>query len=448
MYKTSIVLLLLVQSFSSFGQLNANEYFNDSVYSIASDNYSLAKENLKEVDLDLVDPVNRYYFLEFSLKKQDYKYYRKEIKDLTRNYGFQYTYQDTLNEFLIDVVKEQIHLNKLSEWTVLQSKKLFSKWIASHPEYISLEKKLSAIHTLDQASRRLLLNIKYESIPDLQSINMVDSLLLAQQIDSLVNMSDLENIIALQTICVKNDYSLPTNFDSGWAITGRFSFILFHNLKQGENIYTVHERIYPYIESAFRKQKVSIYFFEMYDEYLNIHSGKQYYGTLDSVPLINAANSYWFRKYLQSDIEPVKIDSERDLLKTFRKIVRTDQSHIRNYNVRDSLILVNYSTIKNLLLNNTSLNSQQKLKNRTKKKLEWGLLLTFIHILQSNPSFLINEEEVEFFAECINRKLLDNSQLKSALLKYNNDIEMNNFPEWADYYRDRIDSVKKKWNIE
>jgi hypothetical protein len=65
---------------------------------------------------------------------------------------------------------------------------------------------------------------------------------------------------------------------------------------------------------------------------------------------------------------------ENSLFKTFKKITELDQSHIRKNNIPDSLILLNFFKIKELLSSDISLNSEQKLKNKTKKKLELPLI--------------------------------------------------------------------------
>ncbi len=139
--------------------------------------------------------------------------------------------------------------------------------------------------------------------------------------------------------------------------------------------------------------------------------------------------------------------NENSLFKTFKKITELDQSHIRKNNIRDSLILLNFSKIKELLSSDINLNSEQKLKNKTKKKLKSDLLLTFLHVLQIDPRLLLNDETVEFFAQYIDKNLISNRQLKSALVAYNYDIEIGRWTNWTAYFDERIEFVKVKWKI-
>ncbi len=142
-------------------------------------------------------------------------------------------------------------------------------------------------------------------------------------------------------------------------------------------------------------------------------------------------------------------EHEAFLSKTFKKIIKADQSNIRNNSVRDSLILENFSLIKSLLDDSVNLNTNQELKKRTHKRLNIGLVMTFIHILQIDPQLLLNDKTAHFFAEYIDQKRIGSGELKSALNVYQIDVDNKRWPEeMAAYFLERVESVKRKWNIE
>lgn len=144
-----------------------------------------------------------------------------------------------------------------------------------------------------------------------------------------------------------------------------------------------------------------------------------------------------------------QVEHEIFLSKTFKKIVKADQSNIWNNNVRDSLILKNFNLIKSLLDDSVNLNTNQELNKRTHNRLKNGLVITFIHILQIDPRLLLNDETSNFFAEQIDQKRINSNELKSALSVYQIDVDNKRWPEESiTYFEERVESVKRKWNIE
>lgn len=139
---------------------------------------------------------------------------------------------------------------------------------------------------------------------------------------------------------------------------------------------------------------------------------------------------------------------EKMLLKTFKHIIKTDQSHIRNNSIREVLILNNFETIKSLLADSISLNPDQYLKKRTRKKLYTGLMATFIHTLQTAPNLLLNDETLDLFAEYIDKNLLRKKELNSALKILQYDTESNRFTKWTEYSLQRIPLAREKWKLD
>jgi len=139
--------------------------------------------------------------------------------------------------------------------------------------------------------------------------------------------------------------------------------------------------------------------------------------------------------------------NEKMLFKKFKEIIKTDQSNIRNNDVRHGLFFTNFETIKSLLADSISLNSDQDLKKRTRKKLHTGLMATFIHILQTDPSLLLNDETLDLFAKYIDADLIRKQELNSALNILQYEADSNRFPKWTEYSLQRIPLAQEKWNL-
>lgn len=75
-------------------------------------------------------------------------------------------------------------------------------------------------------------------------------------------------------------------------------------------------------------------------------------------------------------------------------------------------------------------------------------MITFIHILQIDPIKLLNEETSNLFASYIREDLIGNQELSSALKAYKIDIVNERWPNWTEYYWQRIERVKIQWKIE
>ena len=142
-------------------------------------------------------------------------------------------------------------------------------------------------------------------------------------------------------------------------------------------------------------------------------------------------------------------DHDAFLSKTFRKVIKTDQSHVRNNAVRDTLVRNNFDLINSLLADSVNLNTNQALKKRTHRRLKTGLVITFIHILQIDPKLLLNEATSDFLAEQIAQKRIGSNELKSALGVYQVDVDNKRWSEESmSYFTERLESVKAKWKIE
>lgn len=151
---------------------------------------------------------------------------------------------------------------------------------------------------------------------------------------------------------------------------------------------------------------------------------------------------------LQTGASTAQDEHDAFLSKTFKKVIKLDQSNIRNNKVRDSLIKDNFALIQELLEDSVNLNTNQSLKRKTSGRLKTGLVITFIHILQIEPTMLLNEETSDFFARHIAEERISSEELKSALSVYQVDVDNKRWPEERmNYFKERVDSIKEKWQI-
>ncbi len=81
----------------------AYKLIHDSVFNIIEDDYFKAKENLKQIEKHhLIDPGDKVTLLQYSLKNNDLKFFKKQIKKLIKNNGFNQT-----TKFIEDAKEER-----------------------------------------------------------------------------------------------------------------------------------------------------------------------------------------------------------------------------------------------------------------------------------------------------------------------------------------------------
>lgn len=290
-----LLLVALVVNFytSTWSQLSCYQVFYDSIDQVAEQDYLKAKKNYFSFGRQCKwDPINSYFFLEKVLETNDFKTYRRVVNELIIEYGFTYTTFDTLMENRIDVVKDLIYTKKLSEWTIKKSKRNHPKWLRDHPNNSIYLAAMKEIHTRDQLVRRMA-SYTYWNLDKFK--DQLDTTIIAELLEleeEIADKVDLENVIKFQTLCVRNNYRLPTNFDACWNITGLTSFVLFHNFKERTNAEEVFHRLYPYIERAYLDGKIPPHALELFDSYLYDIYGLQYYGSKgNEVQYTDAFNS-------------------------------------------------------------------------------------------------------------------------------------------------------------
>lgn len=113
--------------------------------------------------------------------------------------------------------------------------------------------------------------------------------------------------------------------------------------------------------------------------------------------------------------------AENEVVDLFNKINKTDKSNLNNPEIRRNDFYNNFDTI--IYLMNCS---DFEIKNgnytkREKQKIKDGIRRTLIHIIQVEPSKILNDSIIELFALQLSSSNLDNSDLKIALSVYLHD---------------------------
>lgn len=211
-----------------------------------------------------------------------------------KGYGYYYTLSDMKGLAMRSKLNQEIYDNDLSVWVANQNEKLYNKWVKKHPEAIKTYELLGRLHSRDQ----LIRGVSFHLFPFFESLdcdtNFFESF--KEEYDSLLALTDFDNIVMIQSACIENNFEMINNFDNGYSTSKKVSLVISHNLKEGVNLEQTWERLFPYIEKAYLKGKISGDLFYAYDFSLQKHFGCQYYGTLGSDVPIKSPETFGERK--------------------------------------------------------------------------------------------------------------------------------------------------------
>jgi hypothetical protein len=287
-YFSKIVIFLFIVGFShwSYSQNEGYKIIYDSIYPKIKSDYIYAKHLWKKYDKKYdYDPAETVLFLGQSLANGDVKFYKKEIVQVMKNYGWSYCFEDTLPNAQVRLLEMGISRNNLSEWTVKKSNKYYPKWVKHHLEALRIKDELTSILSEDQSVRRIISDLN----------DTLTSNYERQRLDSLIGIVDLLNIKKIASICSRNG-TMINNFDHGVGTYYRVQLILLHNLKGKESFKVAWDMLFPFLETAYLNGKISYTLFILYDKWSVIHFGYQYYGTQGVDIPINDEETFYIRK--------------------------------------------------------------------------------------------------------------------------------------------------------
>lgn len=267
-----------------FGQNETYRIIIDSIYPVY-DNYPKAKKLwFKYYDDTDTDPSETLLFLGKALENGDINFYKKQIKSLMQDYGWTYTYNDTLdNTINKSKLLRYIKSLNLIEWTIRKSDKYSCRPKMKHPLTKSFIEIVNSMLYLDQEITRLVPN------------NSIDSISMDCR-NKFISEIDFNNIKKIIDLCKQNDGLIPNNFDNGIGTYYKLQIIIWHNLKTERNFQKSWDLLLPYIEKTYFAGKIGFTIFMLYDKCCYQHYGYQYYGTLGKEAQIKDKETYKDRK--------------------------------------------------------------------------------------------------------------------------------------------------------
>ena len=265
--KISKLFLLFLMPFYLFCQNPAYRLY-DSIYVIAETDYIKAKSMFQAIRKKYpIDPLLIGSFLAYSYDHKDYSFLKEEVSYLIKCHGF--TMQGSkaaFNYYALFISGE------LSVWHKKTYHKYYPKWYKKNIDKMETIQAIDELHTQDQMLS------KFAELA-------VDTFSQASKnINSMIAKEDYNHIAKIVELSKKNG-GLPNNFDHGAYTYQKIQGILWHNLKTPENFSKVWDLLFPYLEQAYLKGKISSEFFHIYDYFLNQYYGYQYYGFLANVPV-------------------------------------------------------------------------------------------------------------------------------------------------------------------
>lgn len=286
----SVYIFLALTTSSLQSQNTGYLILNDSIKPIFDTNYAKAKSLLLIYENE-IDPSETMLLLDNVLLTGDIEFYKNRIIFLMTNYGWNYTYLDTL-EYRLErsSLLREIKKNGLEKWTFDASQKHFPIWVKNHTKSVRYREKILSLRYTDQLIR--------EFIPPREDSVRSDMM------SDLIQEIDFCNLLEIAELSRLNNGMLPNNFDNGFGIYYKILSILWHNLKSEKNFDKSWELLLPFIEKAYFNKKIDFSIFVMYDKWCNIHNEYQYYGTLNDSIKIKDEETFVARqnKYFLNDI--------------------------------------------------------------------------------------------------------------------------------------------------
>lgn len=243
-------------------------YFQDSIAVIADTNYQESKNKLLEIEKIgfKIYPSDKLFFLGYSLENNDIKYFKDNAKILMRDYGWHYSYSDTLPEKIRLFWLKGIHDLNITDWTVRTCEKNYPIWTKNNIEAVDVQKQLVAYKYFDQTLRKKGGSF-YNSLGDSLRIRFFAKY-------------DQANFQSFVDLCKQNNTML-NEYDHGIGAYSIGMFILWHALKDNQSKFEYNwSLILPYLEKAYFDNKIPNTFLFYYDYASKNNFGYQYYGTL------------------------------------------------------------------------------------------------------------------------------------------------------------------------
>ena len=143
-----------------------------------------------------------------------------------------------------------------------------------------------------------------------------------------------------------------------------------------------------------------------------------------------------------------RTEYDKWLRKEFKAIIKRDQSHVRNNEVRDTLFLYNFNLISSFYEEDKMPQfSDSTISQKTKDKVELGLIITHIHILQNFPSLILNENRINLYSDYLNNGTMTKFILEAAMNAYTTDLNNERWGEISNELNHFYELAISTWNL-
>ncbi|MNX83530.1 hypothetical protein D3C86_1152960 [compost metagenome] len=138
--------------------------------------------------------------------------------------------------------------------------------------------------------------------------------------------------------------------------------------------------------------------------------------------------------------------SEKELIELFKEINRSDASYLNEPEIRKKIFVRNFDTLVSLTRKQGFPGLSKTASNR--KILESGIRGTFLHVLQTNPMYLLNPDIIALFKTELLAGRLDKQLLKFALRAFQTDHDHQSGIHWTSEITENFTLALCEWDIQ
>ncbi len=259
-------------------QTNEDLFVQDSIINnlnrldINEKEYYVLKSNILKLENKLgYQPEYKYLLLDKSFQFNDLKFFKIELIELVKNYGFKIDYLSEKEYYFKEIMN-----GDLSKWFKKMYLKNHFKWLSKNfSKQIDL-RKLNELKLKDQLINSMA-----------AKTSLINGLSNDQKEENLKNLSHyfFENALELYRISQKYNF-LPTakNFA---VIQNRYGIVEIHNLQSKWNFEKYFDLMFDFYRKAYLNNEITYMIFKNYDNHSYLHAGNQKFGLIkiENIPI-------------------------------------------------------------------------------------------------------------------------------------------------------------------
>ena len=140
--------------------------------------------------------------------------------------------------------------------------------------------------------------------------------------------------------------------------------------------------------------------------------------------------------------------SEEEILGTFEEIKKTDQTHLKEPEIRKQIFIDNFNTILGIIESHGyPVFEETKQGKKNTALVRTATNTTFFHILQTNPHLLLNHETIEQIRIEIEASRMNSFLLRDILWMFQYAADCGNVEPWTEEIRTNFYHAFQAWNI-